>query len=97
MIDKFFIIVTKDKQGFTIPHVENGKTPELFLSQQAAVDKLRFIRNCYKNKLDYVPPSEEGFSRFFRKSEQLAVTEDQKRDMKWFIENSKVQGAILKL
>lgn len=97
MIDKYYIIVTKDKDGFTVPYLENGKTPELFLNHVLAFDKLKFIRNCYQSKLDYVPPSEDRFSRLFRKNEQLAPTEEQKKEMRWFIENSKIQGAILKL
>ena len=95
MIDKYYIIVTKDKDGFTIPYVENGKAPELFLNDKLAFEKLRFIRNCYESKINYVP-DESRFS-FFRKTEQLPVTEEQKKAMRWFIENSKVQGVILKV
>lgn len=95
MIDKYYIIVTKDKDGFTIPHVENGKTPELFITPAEAKDKLDFIRKCYETKLNYVP-DEPRFS-FFRKTEQLTATEEQKKEMRWFIENSKIQGVLLKL
>ncbi|UPW35451.1 hypothetical protein [Cronobacter phage Dev_CS701] len=95
MIDKYYIIVTKDKDGFTIPHVENGKTPELFATPAEAKDKLDFIRKCYESKLNYVP-DEPRFS-FFRKTEQLPATEEQKKEMRWFIENSKIQGVLLKL
>lgn len=77
MIDKYYIIVTKDKDGFTIPHVENGKTPELFATPAEAKDKLDFIRKCYESKLNYVP-DEPRFS-FFRKTEQLPATEEQKK------------------
>ncbi|QUL76952.1 hypothetical protein [Escherichia phage UPEC03] len=95
MIDKYYIIVTKDKDGFTIPYVENGKTPELFATPAEAKDKLDFIRKCYESKLNYVP-DEPRFS-FFRKTEQLPATEEQKKEMRWFIENSKIQGVLLKL
>lgn len=95
MIDKYYIIVTKDKDGFTIPYVENGKAPELFLKPELAKSKLDFIRNCYQSKINYVP-DEPRFS-FFRKTEQLVATEEEKKKMRWFIENSKIQGVLLKL
>ncbi|ANS06104.1 hypothetical protein BI032_gp026 [Citrobacter phage vB_CfrM_CfP1] len=95
MIDKYYIIVTKDKDGFTVPYTEKGKPPELFLDQNSANAKLQFIRNCYQTKIDYVPDG----SRFslFRKTEMLPATEEQKKEMRWFIENSKIQGVILKV
>lgn len=95
MIDKYYIIVTKDKEGFTIPYTENGKPPELFLDQKSALDKMQFIRNCYQTKIDYVL-DEPRFS-FFRKTEMAPATEEQKKEMRWFIENSKIQGVILKV
>lgn len=78
MIDKYYIIVTKDKDGFTIPHVENGKTPELFATPAEAKDKLDFIRKCYESKLNYVP-DEPRFS-FFRKPSNYQQPKNRKRD-----------------
>ena len=95
MIDKYYIIVTKDKDGFTVPYAEKGKPPELFMTQDAAASKLRFIQGCFEQKINYVP--EEPRFSFFRKTEQLPATEEQKKEMRWFIENSKIQGVILKV
>lgn len=50
MIAKYYIIVTKDKDGFTVPYTEKGKPPELFLTQDAAASKLRFIQGCFEQK-----------------------------------------------
>ncbi|QJI10865.1 hypothetical protein GuL6_026 [Buttiauxella phage vB_ButM_GuL6] len=97
MINKYYIIVVKDKEGFTIPYTENGKPPELFLDQKSAKDKLQFIRNCYLTKLKVENVVSEHRFNFFRKTEMAPATEEQKKGMRWFIENSKVQGVILKV
>lgn len=97
MIERYFLIVTKDKEGFTIPYTEKGKAPELFLDAKAAKSKLQFIKNCYQSKIDYVPAEEGTLKKFFRKTEQLAVSEEQKKEMRWFITHASVQGALIKL
>lgn len=95
MIDKYYVIVTKDKDGFTTTYTEKGKPPELFLTEKLALDKLNFMRRCYRDRLDYVP--DEPKFKFFRKTEQLVATEEQKKEMRWFIENARVQGVIIKV
>lgn len=96
MITKYYIVVSKDKDGFKIPFIKEGElTPLLFLSPDDANKYKNSIIKEYNDKMN--PVKQSGLSRFFRKEEVETVTEKKKKDMRWFIEHASIQGVLIKV
>lgn len=96
MIQKYFMIVTKDKEGFTVPYVNVNSVPELFNDEERANDTLRFIKRTFQSKIDYVA-EKPNFRVFRSKNEQPRYSEEQKKEMRWFIAHASVKGVTLHL
>lgn len=96
MIHKYFMIVNKDKDGFSVPFALAGKAPELYTDESKAESYLEFLKSTYQSKIDYVAkPS--VFSFRGSRNEQIAISEEEKKEMRWFIANATVKGITVHL
>lgn len=97
MILRYYTIVIKDMEGFTIPYLING-VPLLFPSKEIAEDELSSIRYSMDRKLHPRIENNKGFGKLFKnKPVQTVYTEEQKKNMRWFISTSSVREVTVNL
>lgn len=98
MIQKYYIIATKDKDGFTVPYTQGDSAPILYNDEKSALNMLDFMKRNFQTKIDYVGDKPHSFGRIFKpKNEQIVYSEEAKKEMRWFIANASVKGVALYL
>lgn len=97
MILKYYTIVIKDIEGFVVPYLING-VPLLFPSKEIADDELFHIRRSMEHKLNPHVENNKGLGKLFKhKPVKTVYTEEQKKNMRWFISTSSVREATVNL
>lgn len=97
MISKYFTIAVKDKDGFVLPFLQgNSRVPVLYETEESAKAELDYINRTYQQKLDYVGRDDGIIARWIRTTrEEPQYTEDEKKEMRWFMANASVKGVSL--
>jgi len=99
MIQKYFVITVKDKEGFVIPFVSiPSKPPVLYNTLEEAREELDYLRGMYRTRLlktTQIVKKKGLLDRFRNIPEPSEWPEEKKQQMRWFLANSDIKGVTL--
>lgn len=98
MIQKYFVITVKDKEGFVIPFCNPGSAPVLYPTIKEAQEELDYIRGKYRTRLkkpEPAPRKKTLLEMFRHVPEPAEWPEEKKQQMRWFLATSDIKGVTL--
>lgn len=100
MIERYYVVTVKDREGFTKPLLNAKGVPDLFPNEREAKASLEFLRRLYQSRLEpgHTEKRKPKAFGFFKPKDivEPSYTEEQKKEMRWFLANASVQGVVIK-